>query len=279
METISNPQHVKLIQTQHPEKIMPFARNLSDHVLGAIYGLDVSSYQTIKQQLTEQARSIAQQMLQDKIFADRIDHLPFQTGDTIVGIGESTTDDLLSWFEILRHVLELQRPQEGIRMINEGVSGYTSTQVLGKFSNIIAKQPNWILCMIGGNDTLRVGTDSCKTQVSLAETVQNLVEVRRLAGTHTTSKWIWLTPPTVDEQKVAKFHYFEQAQLSWQNADLLAIGNAINQFADPIVDVQSVFGLQPPSNYLGIDGVHPTVEGHIAIVTQFVEELTGGAER
>jgi len=276
MEPQLNPHWVKMIQSQHPEKLLAFARRLDDKVMAAIYGIDVDTYLNIKSQLAEQAKVAAEQLLESPDFAARVDRLPFRPGDTVMGVGESTTDDLISWFEILRRLFELQRPYDGISFVNEGISGNTSTEVLGRFNRIAAQQPDWILCMIGANDTMRTGPDSAKTQVSLRETAENLREIRRIASIRTKSNWIWLTPPTFDEERVAAFKYFQMGQLSWRNEDILAIGDLIRGMSDPIVDTQAGFGYPAQTHYIGADGVHPTIEGHKAIVRGLVERLTGG---
>lgn len=279
METNMNPQLMKLVQSQHPEKVIPFARNMDDKVLAAIYGVDVDAYLLVKNQLRLQAKEAAKQLLQNPDFATQVDRLPFRAGETVVGLGESTTDDLLSWFEILGHVLELRRPQDGIRFINEGISGNTSTQVLGRVNGIVAKQPNWILSMIGANDTMRVGPESAKPLVSLEETAKNLHEIRRIAAAQSKSNWVWITPSTFDEVRIAAFTHFQMGKLSWRNEDIRAVGDLIRSMSDPIVDTQTGFGLPAQTNYIGLDGVHPTIEGYKAIVCWVVESLTGGDER
>lgn len=275
MEPILSPQWVKLVQTQHPEKLLNFARHLDDSVLAAIYGMELETYVNVKGILAKQSKEAAQQLLEDPAFADRVDHLPFNEGETVIGVGESTTDDLLSWFEILRQLLELQRPQDGIRLINEGISGNTTTQVLGRFSGIVAQQPDWILCMIGGNDVMRIGPESGKTQVSLEETAKNLHEIRRIAAARTKAQWVWLTPPTFDEERIAAFPYFQMGQLSWRNEDIISVGEMIRSMPDLVVDTQAGFGQPALAKFIGFDGLHPTMDGHKAIVRWLVESLTG----
>ncbi|UVI27317.1 SGNH/GDSL hydrolase family protein [Paenibacillus spongiae] len=279
METKLNTQLAKLVQLQHPQKVLAFARNMDDKVLAAIYGIDVDTYLLVKSQLTQQAKAAAEQLLQLPDFAARVDRLPFKAGEIVVGLGESTTDDSLSWFEILRHLLELRRPQDAIRLINEGISGHTSTQVLSRINGIAAGQPNWILCMIGGNDTMRVGPDSAKPLVSLEETAKNLHEIRRIAAARSKSNWVWITPSTVDEERAAAFTHFQLGQLSWRNEDILAVGDLIRSMSDPVIDTLAVIGLPAQAAYMGIDGVHPTIEGHKAIVRRVVESLSEGKER
>ncbi|UKS29434.1 GDSL-type esterase/lipase family protein [Paenibacillus sp. HWE-109] len=279
METHLNPQWVKLIQSQHPEKVLTYARHLDDKVLAAIYGMDVDTYLLVKAQLIQQAKEVAEHLLENSDFAALVDNLPFKAGETVIGVGESTTDDLLSWFEILRHLLERQRPQDGIRLINEGISGNTSTQVLSRINGIVSKQPDWILCLIGGNDAMRVGPESAKTQVSAEETAKNLHEIRRIAAARSQSRWVWMTPPTFDEARAAAYPYFQMGHLSWRNEDIIAIGEMMRGMSDPVVDTQAVFGQQAQPKYMGPDGVHPSIDGHIAIVRSVIECLSGGKER
>ena len=278
METNLNPHLAKLVRMQHPEKLLSFARNLDDHTIAALYGIDSKTYRSIKDQLAMQARGAAEQLLEDPAFADRVDHLPFKPGELVIGVGESTTDDLLSWFEILRHLIDLRRPQDGIRFINEGISGNTSSQVLGRFNGIIATDPNWIFCMLGGNDALRVGPESTKTLVTAEETAMNLAAIRHIAAARSKTEWVWITPPTFDEERVAAFPYFQQASLSWSNSDILLIGDAIRRLPDGVVDTQERFGQPASSLWIGPDGLHPTLAGHQAIVTWLVEELTDGTK-
>ncbi|MFC5401355.1 SGNH/GDSL hydrolase family protein [Cohnella soli] len=279
MEPTFNPQWAKLVQMQHPKKVLGYARHLDDQLLAAIYGMELDMYLTIKGKLAQQTREAAEQLLESSDFADRVRRLPFKEGATIVAVGESTTDDLLSWFEILRQLLGLQRPQDGIQLINEGISGSTTTEALARFSGIVAHQPDWIFCLLGANDVQRVGPDSAKTLVSLEETVQNLKEMRRIAEARTQSEWVWVTPPTFIEERVAAFPYFQMGQLSWRNEDILRVGEAVRGLPGVVVDTQAGYGQPAQASYMGFDGVHPTIEGHKAIVRGLVESLTGGKEQ
>lgn len=276
MESNVNPQLVKLVQSQHPEKLLPFARNMEEQTLAAIYGMDTDTYRSIKHQLTQQVQNVASEMLEDMAFAGKVDRLPFQAGQTVIAIGESTTDDLLSWFELLRQLVGLRRPSDGIRFINEGISGNTTAQVLGRMSGITAKEPDWILCMIGGNDAMRIGPEPAKTQVSAEETAKNLAAIRHVAASRTKAGWVWLIPPSFDEERAAAYPYFQFGQLSWRNEDITRIGDIIRGLPDKVVDTQAKFTMPAAQLLIGPDGVHPTLEGHKAIVTQYIDEFAGG---
>jgi acyl-CoA thioesterase-1 len=63
----------------------------------------------------------------------------------VFGVGDSFTDDLQSWLEIVRHLLEERRPRDEIRIINAGLSAHTTAMELRRFvpsvtSSLIAVQ-------------------------------------------------------------------------------------------------------------------------------------------
>lgn len=270
-------QWTKLIRMQHPEKMLKFVRSFQDETLATLYGIpDTETFLRLKNSLQRQTKEAAAQLLEDPAFADRVDQLPFRQGETIVGLGESTTDDLLSWFEILRQLLELRRPWDGIRLVNEGLSGHTSSQLLGRINGTMAHDPDWVLCMIGGNDALRFGPEPSPTQVSIGETSRNLAEIRRLAQARGNPRWIWITPTTINGERIEAFPPFRQGGIRCRNEDIAAIGDVMRNLSDPVVDTQADFGLPANALWMEADGLHPSLAGHQVIVTLLVQELTGG---
>ncbi|RED87626.1 SGNH/GDSL hydrolase family protein [Cohnella phaseoli] len=270
-------QWTKLIRMQHPEKMLKFVRSFQDETLATLYGIpDTETFLRLKNSLQRQTKEAAAQLLEDPAFADRVDQLPFRQGETIVGLGESTTDDLLSWFEILRQLLELRRPWDGIRLVNEGLSGHTSSQLLGRINGTMAHDPDWVLCMIGGNDALRFGPEPSPTQVSIGETSRNLAEIRRLAQARGNPRWIWITPTTINGERVEAFPPFWQGGIGCHNEDIAAVGDVMRNLSDPVVDTQADFGLPANALWMEADGLHPSLAGHQIIVTLLVQELTGG---
>ncbi|GIN72910.1 hypothetical protein J14TS2_33850 [Bacillus sp. J14TS2] len=265
-------QWKKMIQMQHPEKLLKFARQLDEETLATLYGMDLETYIDIKSQLEQETKEAADQLLANPEFADRVNRLPFKVGQTVIGVGESTTDDLLSWFEILRRLLERQRPQDNIRMINEGISGDTSTQLLGRFNGVVAQEPDWIICMIGGNDVLRFGPEPTKTQVSAEETARNISEIRRISTVNSAAQWVWITPTPINDERMAAFPYFRQ--LRCRNEDIHVVSDMIHRLSDPVIDTQTRFGMPASPEWMEVDGLHPSISGHKAIVTWLVEELT-----
>jgi acyl-CoA thioesterase-1 len=163
---VSTEMAERLIRFQHPEKVLGYLGGLDDDRLATLFGLDLGTYQQLRRSHHEQARRAAADLLDDPAFAKTVDQLPFRPNQRVVAIGESTTDDLLSWFEILRHLLNLRRPTDGITLTNMAVSGQTSTQALTTLPGLFFHRPDWVLCMLGGNDAQRLGSTDGPTLVA-----------------------------------------------------------------------------------------------------------------
>jgi acyl-CoA thioesterase I len=265
----------ELIRFTHLEKVYGYLPGMSAATAAALFGLDEAAYQDTKNRFDQKARGAAGELLEVDGFAGRVDRLPFRPGNIVLGIGDSITDDLQSWLEILRHLLGLRRPQDGISVVNQGVSAQTTAMALRRFvANVAAQEPDWVICFLGGNDVTRVGPEPNKAQVGLQETIENLEAMRRIASALTDARWVWITPPTFHEERAAAYPPFQMGQSSWRNADVLAIAEFIREQEDPVVDLQAVFGLPADSELQGPDGVHPSLAGQKAIARAFVERLS-----
>lgn len=258
----------------HPEKVYFYLPGLDNEAIARLYGLGVAQYRAVRDHFDAAARNAAEELLADANFAARVDRLPFRANETVVGIGDSFTDDVQSWLEIVRHLLALRRPGNRIQITNAAVSARTSADVLHYIMPVIGLRPDWIFCLVGGNDAKRIGAQPTKTLVSVAETAANLDALRQLAAAQSGAAWVWITPGTVDETRIAASPGFQQGQSSWRNADLLAIGDVIRGRPEPVVDLQSLFGNPPAPELLGPDGLHPSLTGQQAIARAVVERLT-----
>jgi acyl-CoA thioesterase I len=274
---MSNPTHQSMaeawIQYTHLDKLYGYLPGMAA-ALPAIFGLQPERYAEVTARFDANARDAARQLLADDRFAARVDALPFETGQSVLAIGDSITDDLQSWVEILRHLLDLRRPGHDVRVINGGLSAHTTAMVLRRWPATLARRPEWIICMLGGNDVTRVGPEPTKPQVSLAESIANLVELGRIATALTAASWVWMTPVPVREDRIAAFPAFQYGQSTWRNADILALADAIRRFDETVVDLVAAFGVPPNADLQGPDGVHPSLAGQTAIVTALVEHLT-----
>ena len=275
MTSYTPDQLAYLIQFIHPEKTLGALPGIGDDNIAAAFGLDTASYRRIKDGFAANARRAAQELLADPAFATRVDRLPFAPGSTVVALGDSITDDYQSWAEILRHLLALRRPNDGIKLVNAGVSGHTTSDVLGRFLGVANEQPDWIICMIGTNDARWHGLHPAKPMLSLAETERNLAAIRQFALTQTSARWVWMTPATVIEDQITTDWWLGQgSQIMFTNRDLRAVADAVCRRPEPVIDLQAVFGVPANPDLLLSDGLHPSLAGQKAIVTALVEHLS-----
>ncbi|MGW4421858.1 SGNH/GDSL hydrolase family protein [Streptosporangium sp. NPDC004631] len=265
----------RLIRFQHPEKVLGYLGGLDDDRIAALFGLDLDSYRRSRRGYDEQARRAAAELLDDPGFAEKVDRLPFKPGQRVVALGESTTDDLLSWFEILRHVITLRRPADGITLVNMAVSGHTSTQALTLLPGLSFHRPDWVLCMLGGNDAQRLGAADGPTLVSLPETERNLRLLRDLVARSVAERWAWITPTAVDETRVAAYQPFRRAGITWANRDLDAIGRILTARPDLTVDGYAVTARQAGERFHLEDGLHLSLAGQQAVTAAVVDTLMG----
>jgi acyl-CoA thioesterase-1 len=272
-----DPQTLSLVQYVHPEKAYFWVPGMSNEaVLASLYDLDLAAYQALEADFAAAARGAAEELLAEPGFAEKVDSLPFAPDSLVVAVGESDTDSLQSWFEILRHLLEIQRPQDGSRLVNLGISAQTTTQALSRILQPLGQQPDWIICGLGGNDAVRTGPEPTITLVSIEETKRNLAEMRRLAGLVTDAQWVWLTRPPIDETRMEAYEGFRMGVLPfvWRNADIDAINAWMHEQPEMVVDLQAAFGDPVPVDYQEPDGLHPTLAGHQAIAREFVARLS-----
>ena len=278
MQELSPRQLAYVLQFQHKEKLVAHIPGVNDATIAALWDLDAATYRQVRNEFARHARQAAQELLADDEFAARIDQLPFAPGTTVVGLGDSITDDDQSWLQVLGHLLQQRRPKDEIRIVNQGVSGDTTTQMISRFLDVVLERPAWILCLAGTNDARLHGQYPTKTLVSVEETAKNLDMLRHFGATQCRAEWLWITPATVLEEQIEKDWFLSAFELRWRNSDLVAVAEAMTAVAregqDRLVNLQDVFGLPPDPTLLLPDGLHPSLAGQKAIARAAIETLT-----
>jgi acyl-CoA thioesterase-1 len=255
----------RLVRFQQPEKTLGYLGPLEESRIAALFGLSTEAYLDLCRGFEDQVRDVAQALLARPGFAEAVDRLPFTSGLHIVALGESTTADRLSWFEMLRQLLALRRPEDRIKLTNLAVSGCTTTQALGQLPGLAFHRPDRVLCMLGVNDAQRQASGG-PTLVSLTETERNLLALRDLAG----ARWTWLAPCTVDEERVDKYPHFQRAGISWANKDINPIADFLR--AQPELTVEPRLDTSHADLRVD-DGVHLSIEGQQEVVVALVEAM------
>jgi acyl-CoA thioesterase I len=275
MEELSRTEIEEAVQYHHPEKTLaglPTRPEISEEMLAQFFRTDARTYKEIKAAFAERAHQCARELLQDAQFASLVDRLPFEGDTTVVGLGDSITDDYQSWLEILRHLLAERRPQDGIKLVNAGISGDTTSRLLGRFLDVLEEGPAWFLVLIGTNDVPFVRDPPTKPLVSPEETNKNLRTLRDLAKARSDARLVWITPPPAIENLTTAVPVGEPV---WRNADLKEVAELVRGVAreDTLVDLREVFGDPANPEFLLPDGLHPSLAGQKAIAAALVERL------
>jgi acyl-CoA thioesterase-1 len=279
VEGLSRAEIEAAVQYHHPEKTLaglPARPEASDELLAPFFGTGARTYKEIKAVFAERARRCARELLQDARFAELVDRLPFEPRTTVLGLGDSITDDYQSWLEILRHLLVERRPDDEIRVVNAGISGDTTSRLLGRFLVVLDEDPAWILLLIGTNDVPFVREPLTKSLVSREETAKNLHTLRDLAETRSNARLALMTPPPAIEDRITE--ETPLAEPVWHNADLADVARLIREVAgeDPLIDLWEVFGTPADPELLLPDGLHPSLVGQKAIAAALVDRLGRG---
>jgi acyl-CoA thioesterase-1 len=262
------------VQYTHLEKLYGYLPGMQ-RILPDIFDMSREEYEEVRGSFEAAARAAAGELLRDERVAGLVDALPVSAGQRILAVGDSVTDDLQSWAEVLRHLLEIRRSDDAITVINAGLSAHTTAMVLRRWPATLAPRPDLVICALGGNDVTRVGPDAAKCQVSLSETLANLRELRRIADALTTTRWVWMTPVPVHEERVADFEPFKFGHSTWRNTDITELAEGVLALDDPVVDLVSTFGVPADPQLQGPDGVHPSLAGQKAITVALLECILG----
>jgi lysophospholipase L1-like esterase len=192
----------------------------------------------------------------------------------VVALGDSLTDDFQSWAEILARALALRRGGDGIRVVNAGVSGETTTDVRKRLVAVAREEPAWVIVLVGTNDVRRHGHGVAEPLVSREESARNLGLIRDFLGKRTRARLQWMTPPPVSEEWIARDRRFRLMEQGWDDSELEARAEFVHALGDPVVDLGRAFGRPCPPELLLPDGLHPSLEGQERILRALLESLS-----
>lgn len=264
----------RLVRLQHPWKVLaglPGVAALDDRVTAGLLDTDPATYDELRAGVERGAAESASRLLDDPAWAERMDALPFAAGDVVVALGDSLTADLGSWAEILRRALDLRRGGDGIRIVNAGVSGETTTDVRKRLVAVAGEAPAWVVVLVGTNDARSHGYDAPEPLVSREESARNLAAIRDFLRRRTGARLVWMTPPPVLEDLIARDRRFRLQELSWDDGELAARAALAHDLGDPVIDLGPVFGRPCPPELLLADGLHPSPAGHERILGALLE--------
>jgi acyl-CoA thioesterase-1 len=270
---MSNEQIQWLMKVLQPEKTLgslPGIATLTEGNLAALLGIDPELYRSEHIVMRQNAKDAATALLDEPDIARMVDQLPLRKGAQIVAFGDSLTADPQSWAVIVAEMLAARRRDDALTVAINAVPGETTTQRLVRIGESLARQPDWLIFFIGINDARTQGPKPTKTIVGHEETERNLAEMRSRAMGECKAQRLWITPPAINEEKVAAHWGLQRFDVRFRNSDVAQVAKNVRGLGDPVIDLFSTLGAPPAPELLMDDGLHLSLEGQKRIAREVV---------
>lgn len=254
----------RLVQFQHPWKVLgglPGVDTLDEATVARLLATDEQTYRGIRAAISARADEQVAAILADEVLTAAVDALPFAPGDVVVAFGDSLTADLGSWAEMLARALAARRGADGITVVNAGVSGETSTDALKRLVDVAARQPAWVIVLVGTNDSRHHGRQVDAPLVSREETERNLDLIRAFVEQRTKARLVWMTPPPAIPEVIGADRRFADMELMWVPEEIEARAELVRAQPGTVIDLHAAFGSPPPRELFLGDGLHPSSAG------------------
>jgi lysophospholipase L1-like esterase len=262
---------LKVIQPERTVASLPGGAGLSQETHAALLGLPPEVYAAELSRMRAEAKEAAGALLADDAVVSALDRLPLRKGAKIVAFGDSLTSEPQSWAVILGELLAARRAADGISVAISAAGGETTTHGLVRVGEVVAQQPDWILFLVGTNDARTQGSHPTKTLVHHEETGRNLAELRQRVSRETKARCVWITPPAVNEEQVARHPGLARFGVRFRNEDLARVAQIVRDIDGLAIDVFSNVGTPPPADLLMGDGLHFTVAGQKRLALEVIE--------
>lgn len=258
------------LEKRHP--FLPGASTLKGHA--SLIGIDEAELSELRNGYKKTVKKTALDLLDNQDTIDSLTELPFKSDDSIMLIGDSLSDDLQGWFEILDVILNVGIDEARFKMINRAVYGNTSLDALRQADrNLEVYKPDWVIVALGSLDAQRLHASPNRNLVSMAEFFENISSLEQMISEVTPNPIIWLTPPPVIEELMVDMPLFEG---SIRESDL-------NQYRE-IIGGKSGFVIDPYGRRMGSpnadawnylpDGFHLSLSGHTVTVQWILRTLS-----
>lgn len=252
MPVVSDAELESLVRFEHPAKLLavaelPGAALMSERAEAEAYGTSGAGLARVRARLRRQVSEAARSL-----------PAPSFPEGVIVALGDSITDDLLSWAELLR--------ARGAPIVNAGVSGDTTADVLRRLYGVMALRPALVLAMLGTNDCQRHGPAAARL-VAPEETARNLAAISSWLG----GAVVWLTPPPVLEPALAAA--VGDRPFSLRDDDTREVARMLHELGDPVIDTGATLRAGDLTELLMPDGVHPSLAGQVLIARAVIDGL------
>jgi len=247
--------------------LLPAAKEMS--LQAALMGLEEEKLFSARIILAERIKLIVADLAKDEHLMKMVHELPFQDGDKVVAIGDSNTDDLGSWFYILKHLLEEHRKDIKLKWVNHAVSYDTSTDTLRKASRtILAEEGDWYICATGLFDCAKLDVMPGRPTVALAESWENLAAIEDAVNKVSENPMIWINPAPVNPTMQESFTFFD---FTIENEDIHAFREVMSGRKGYLVESFNTLDKKDIGDWhYKADGIHLSEIGQTVTVKELI---------
>ena len=239
-------------------------------VLAEMMSLSTAKASAIVESLSSEVNANVADLLSDTNVIEALPLLPFQHGARVIAVGDSITVDRIGWAEMMSLLAE-QIPQPRFTVVNLGVGGQTSSDVISQMDVYADWQPDWVILMIGTND-FRFHTEQMdSTMLSKSETTRNLLLVRRLIKEDLGAQLVVVTPPPVAKPGVTVGSGVRA--VGWGEGEDESLAEFIRSEFASHIDVHSVLSDGAAEDLFEEDGIHPNALGQKLILRTILLKL------
>jgi len=235
----------------------------------ALMGLEEEKLFSARIILAERIKLIVADLAKDEHLMKMVHELPFQDGDKVVAIGDSNTDDLGSWFYILKHLLEEHRKDVKLKWVNHAVSYDTSTDTLRKASRtILVEEGDWYICATGLFDCAKLDVMPGRPTVALAESWENLAAIEDVVDKVSENPMIWINPAPVNSTMQQSFTFFD---FTVENEDIQAFREVMSGRKGYLVESFNTLDKKDIGDWhYKDDGIHLSEIGQTVLVKELI---------
>lgn len=182
-------------------------------------------------------------------------------------VGEGLEDGVGNGYvRLIDSYLATEYPEQIYRLVNMGVGGNTSTDLLNRWDeDIVALNPDWVVLLIGINDVWRQFNSPAQEDEAVIPEIfrKNLNSM----ADKTKAKMIWMTPYYLEPNK-------NDAMRKRMNEYGAIVKEEALKLNIPCIDLQEAFNKILKfrhSSYISWDRVHPSPVGNMVIAREFIK--------
>lgn len=256
------------VDKQHP--LLPGSKEIAHQA--AFIGITEEQLFTARVHIAERIRLAVEELSKDQQILDWLQSLPFEDGDKIVAVGDSNTDDLGSWFYILKNLVEDHRKDLKLQWVNHAISYQSTTDVLRTASrSILAEEGDWYFCAVGMFDCARLDVATERTAVALAESWENLAAIEDVIAKVTDHPCTWIAPYAVEETQQDNFGFFD---FHIKNEDISAFREVMSGRKGYLVESFNSLKKENLGEWhYKQDGIHLSEAGQAVLVREILQNI------